>query len=95
MKVRFTSLGVRVRLDDLELARLERGESLSVGVNWAGGGWNLTLFPDLEGVQGEAGSLRVGLGGLLTELGDPAREGVQLAGPPRVDIEKDFGPQHA
>lgn len=95
MKVRFTSRGVRVRIDDLELARLQRGESLSVGVNWVGGGWSLTLDPAAIGLQGEAGTLRVGLHGLLSELADPAREGVQLAGPPCVDIEKDFGPQHA
>lgn len=95
MKVRFTSRGVRVRIDDLELARLQRGESLSLGVDWAGGGWSLTLDPSALGLQGEAGSLRVGLSDLLPELADPAREGVQLAGPPRVDVEKDFGPEHA
>lgn len=95
MKVRFTARGVRVRLDDLELLRLERGESLSVVAEWPGGGWTLTLDPQSSGITGEGGRLSVGLSGLLEQLSDPAREGVTLAGPPRVDVEKVFGPQHA
>ena len=95
MKVRLTSRGLRVRLDDLELAALNRGEALEVAATWPGGGWSLTLDPQAgEGTAGSGGELRVGLRGLLAALNDPAREGVRLDGPPRVDIEKDFGPQH-
>lgn len=94
MKVRMTARGVRVRLDDLELAALARGEALSLGLGWAGGGWTLTLDPHGDGVTGEGGHLNVGIAARLAELADPAQEGVTLSGPPRVDVEKDFGPQH-
>ncbi|MBZ9753243.1 hypothetical protein K7W42_20610 [Deinococcus sp. HMF7604] len=94
MKVRFTPGRVRVRLDDLELAALVRSEALSVAVAWPGGGWTLTLNPQAEGLQGEGGGLVVGLRSRLPTLLDPVEEGVTLPGPPRVVIEKDFGPQH-
>ncbi|GMA15676.1 hypothetical protein E5F05_21035 [Deinococcus metallilatus] len=95
MKVRFTSGRVRVRLDDLEVAALGRGERLVARVAWPGGGWSLTLDPASDGVAGEGGILTVGLRVLLAELLEEAREGVTLPGPPRVDVEKDYGPQHA
>ncbi|GAA5533779.1 hypothetical protein [Deinococcus aluminii] len=95
MKVRFTSGRVRVRLDDLEVAALGRGERLAARVDWPGGGWSLTLDPASDGVAGEGGTLTVGLRALLPELLEEAREGVTLPGPPRVDVEKDYGPQHA
>lgn len=95
MKVRFTSRGVRVRIDDLQLAALERGERLTLETRWEGGGWALSLDPLSDGVSGADGRLRVGIRRLLPQLTDPAHEGVTLAGPPRVDVEKDFGPQHA
>lgn len=95
MKVRFASGGIRVRLDDLEVAALERGERLRAEVAWPGGGWTLGLDPASDGVRGEGGALVVGLQKLLPELLDDAREGVILPGPPRVAVEKDYGPQHA
>lgn len=94
MKVRFTSGKVRVRLDDLEVAALSRGEVLEARVEWPGGGWTLTLDPSANGVSGQEGVLTVGLRTLLLELLDAAREGVTLPGAPRVDVEKDYGPQH-
>jgi hypothetical protein len=94
MKIRFTGGRVRVRLDDLEAASLGRGERLETGVNWPDGGWSLTLDPLSGGVQGTAGHLTVGLKDVLPTLLDPAHEGVTLPGPPRVDVEKDYGPQH-
>ncbi|GGM11183.1 hypothetical protein [Deinococcus aerophilus] len=94
MKIRFTSRGVRVRIDDLELAALIRGERLTVQVDWPAGGWMLNLDPHGDGVQGSGGHLNIGLRGCLALLTDPQREGVTLDGPPRVDVEKDFGPQH-
>ncbi len=95
MKVRFTRRGVRVRIDDLELAALQRGEMLNLETLWPGGGWTLGLDPLSDGVSGIGGHLVVGIRSLLPELAEPAREGVMLPGPPRVDVEKDFGPQHA
>lgn len=95
MKVRLTSRGLRVRLDDLELAALNRGEPLEVATTWPGGGWRLVLDPRSGALAGEGGELRVGVRGVLAALNDPAREGVRVDGPPRVDIEKDFGPQHS
>ncbi|UQN07539.1 hypothetical protein [Deinococcus sp. QL22] len=94
MKIRFTAGRVRVRLDDLETASLARGEQLETGVTWAEGGWSLILDPLGVGVRGEAGRLTVGLKDVLPTLLDPAQEGVALPGPPRVDVEKDYGPQH-
>ena len=63
-------------------------------VGWPGGGWTLTLDPHGDTLSGSAGHLRVGLRARLPELLDPAQEGVTLNGPPRVTVEKDFGPQH-
>ncbi|MDB5046293.1 MAG: hypothetical protein JWQ08_2343 [Deinococcus sp.] len=94
MKIRFTAGRVRVRLDDLETAGLARGEQLKTAVNWPDGGWSLTLDPLETGVRGVAGGLTVGLKDLLPTLLDSAQEGVTLPGPPRVDVEKDYGPQH-
>ncbi|ACO47388.1 hypothetical protein DEDE109153_14730 [Deinococcus deserti] len=94
MKVRFTARGVRVRIDDLELAALQRGEAQTTGVDWDGGGWSLTLDPQSDSVTGRGPLLEVGLRLLLPDLLDPSREGVTLSGPVRVDVEKDFGPQH-
>jgi hypothetical protein len=95
MKVRFTDGRVRVRIDDLELAALQAGTALRVQVPWAGGGWSLTLDPALSHTTGEDGHLRVGVQDVLEALSDPEREGVILAGPPSVNVEKDYGPQHA
>ncbi|GGS38455.1 hypothetical protein GCM10008961_32410 [Deinococcus knuensis] len=94
MKVRFTPGRVRARIDDLELAALTRGEVLETRVEWPGGGWTLQLDPHTDVLEGRAGSLRAGLLGQLSTLNDPAHEGVTLNGPPRVTVEKDFGPQH-
>lgn len=94
MKVRFTRQGVRVRIDDPELAALRRGERLTLETSWSGGGWALSLDPLSDGVSGLGGDLSVGLKSLLPTLAEPAREGVTLRGPPRVEVEKDFGPAH-
>ncbi len=94
MKVRLTSRGLRVRIDDLELAALQRGEVLTVASSWEGGGWSLSLDPRQETLTGQAGALRVGVSGVLGELADPQHEGVTLAGPPQITVEKEFGPQH-
>ncbi len=95
MKVRFTPGRVRVRIDDLELAALQRGEPLHAHVGWPGGGWTLILDPSGHDVAGDGGTLAVGLALLMAQLSDPAQEGVTISGEPRVIVEKDFGPQHA
>ena len=97
MKVRFTGRGVRVRIDDLELAALLRGEVLELTLAWAEGegGWSVRLDPaGPPGVSGAGGALLVGLQGALGDLQDPAQEGVTLQGAASVRVEKDFGPQH-
>ncbi|WP_102126109.1 hypothetical protein [Deinococcus planocerae] len=95
MKVRFVPGRVRVRLDDLEVAALALGDTVTVRVEWPSGGWAVVLDPAATGVSGEGGTLTVGLHGLLPDLVDGGEEGVELPGPPRVSVEKDYGPQHA
>ncbi|AWN22121.1 hypothetical protein DKM44_01755 [Deinococcus irradiatisoli] len=94
MKIRWTTRRVRVRLDDLEVAALLGGEVLEAGLSWPGGGWRLVLDPAATGVQGEGQTLRVGLRGELGPLADPRQEGLSLSGPPAVDVEKDYRPEH-
>ncbi|THF85186.1 hypothetical protein E7T09_16915 [Deinococcus sp. KSM4-11] len=95
MKVRFTDGRIRVRIDDLELAALGQGHVLRVQVPWSGGGWSLTLDPLLDRVIGDEGRLRVGVKDVLEVLDAPEREGVTISGPPKISVEKDYGPQHA
>jgi hypothetical protein len=95
MKVRWTGRAVRVRIDDLELAQLGAGQPLHLTLAWPGGGWTLALLPaQADGVSGQAGQLRVGLAGSLAQLQASGTEGVRVDGAVRVDVEKDFGPQH-
>jgi hypothetical protein len=94
MKIRWTSRSLRVRLDDLEVAALRRGEALETRLDWPGGGWLLRLDPSSDGVQGEGAEISIGLASQLAWLADPQTEGVRLSGPPRVDVEKDYRPAH-
>lgn len=94
MKIRWTARSIRVRLDDLEVNALLAGQPLSATVSWPGGGWSLELLPQLVGVRGEGTTLQVGLQGHLAQLTDFASEGVTLEGPPRIDIQKDYRPEH-
>lgn len=95
MKVRWTGRAVRVRIDDLELAGLARGETLTLTLGWPGGGWRLTLDPaQPDAASGQDGALWVGLAGSLPTLLEPGHEGVRIAGEVPVTIEKDFGPEH-
>ena len=54
----------------------------------------MVLDPQAVGVAGQATTLTVGLRGELANLADPQTEGVSLIGPPRVDVEKDYRPEH-
>ncbi|GAA4009198.1 hypothetical protein GCM10022631_21920 [Deinococcus rubellus] len=94
MKIRWTARSVRVRLDDLEVAALISGQMLQARLDWPGGGWRVVLDPQAVGVSGEGTTLTVGLRGELAYLADPQTEGVGLIGPPRVDVEKDYRPEH-
>ena len=94
MKLRWTTRSLRVRLDDLEVAALLTGQVLDAELRWPGGGWRVRLDPQRSGVTGEGGSLMIGLAGKLDTLADAHTEGVRLDGPPRVDVEKDFRPEH-
>lgn len=94
MKIRWTGRSMRVRLDDLEVAALLKGERLEARLTWPGGGWHLILDPQAVGVSGQGAALTVGLSGELANLADPQTEGVSLSGPPRVDVEKDYRPDH-
>lgn len=94
MKIRWTPRSLRVRLDDLEVAALLGGERLEAALNWPGGGWRVVLDPRSSEVVGEGSSLTVGLSGSLAQLADPHSEGVRLGGPLRVDVEKDYRPEH-
>ncbi len=90
MKIRWTTGSVRVRLDELEVNTLLMGEPLSSTLAWPGGGWHIDLLPRERGVRGEGLQLRVGLADVLADLTNFAYEGVSLAGPPRIDIQKDY-----
>ena len=94
MKIRWTPKGVRVRLDDLEVAALLAGQVLEAALDWAGGGWRVILDPMRTGVAGQGAALTVGLSTELALLADPQREGVVFPGPPRVTVEKDYRPEH-
>ncbi|AZI43174.1 hypothetical protein EHF33_10850 [Deinococcus psychrotolerans] len=94
MKLRWTSRSLRVRLDDLEVAALLGGERLEAALNWPGGGWRVVLDPHSAEVVGDGPRLTVGLQGSLAQLADPHTEGVRLSGPVRVDVEKDYRPEH-
>lgn len=94
MKVRFVTGRVRVRLDDLELAALERGETLQVAAPWTGGGWHLELDPQQAVTSGTAGHLCIGLQEHLPDL-VAAEEGIEFVWQGlKVSVQKDFGPQH-
>lgn len=94
MKIRWTTRSVRVRLDDLEVAALIGGARLEAWLDWPGGGWRVVLDPQESGVSGQGPVLTVGLRGELANLTDPQTKGVSLSGPPRVDVEKDYRPEH-
>ncbi|MGI8748585.1 MAG: hypothetical protein ACR2J4_09605 [Deinococcus sp.] len=94
MKVRWTSNGVRLRLDDLEVGELWSGRTLEARLEWPGGGWSVTLDPGSDGVQGEAGRLKVGLRRELPQLLDPRQEGVTVGGVVEARVEKDYRPEH-
>lgn len=94
MKVRFQQKGVRIRIDDLELARLQQGQRLELHLRWPGGGWQVTVDPQQSGLECRGAHVIVGIQDRLAELLKPEQEGIRLQGDVTVDLEKDFGPGH-
>ena len=106
MKVRFSDNRIRIRVDDLEVAALERGEEVRARTQWVGGGWEVVLDPLVSQTMGEHGLLRIGLLEVLPEFlasgmsdSDEAslrQDGLVLVWPnmPKIMLQKDFGPQH-
>lgn len=96
MKIRWTKRAVRLRIDDLELAALKRGETLREEVELPGGGWSVSLTVGASAdLAARGGDLVAVLGAdEFTALCDEAREGIERDGPPRFQVEKDFLPLH-
>jgi hypothetical protein len=99
MKVRWTGDSLRLRITPAELAALERGEAVSEGLAFPGGGaWSLRLDPTAEaaGVAWAEGAVRVGLTRAdVRRLAEPAAEGVYPHTPElRLVVEKDFPCAH-
>lgn len=94
MKARFVSERLRLRLDDLELADLQRGEALTVSISWSAGGWSVRLDPLASQTVGVGGDLSIGLATVLPEL-LAASEGIELQYQGlKISIQKDFLPEH-
>jgi hypothetical protein len=99
MKVRWTGESLRLRITPAELAALERGEEVSEGLAFPGGGtWSVRLDPtaDAAGVAWVEGSVRVALAPAdVRALAAPEAEGVYPHAPSlRLLVEKDFPCAH-
>ena len=99
MKVRWTGDSLRLRITPAELAALERGEPVSAGLAFpGGGGWAVRLDPAAEraGVAWAGGVVRVGLtADDVRRLAAPDAEGVYPQAPGlRLLVEKDFPCAH-
>ncbi|WP_146237242.1 DUF7009 family protein [Deinococcus yavapaiensis] len=96
MKVRWTKRAVRLRIDDLELAALQRGETLREEVRLVGGAWSMSLTvggnADLAARGGDF--VAVLSADEFASLCDETREGVEREGAPKLLVEKDFLPAH-
>jgi hypothetical protein len=99
MKVRWTGESLRLRITPAELAALERGDTVSEGLAFPGGGaWSVRLDPTAEtaGVAWVEGAVRVGLAPAdVRRLAAPDAEGVYPHTPRlRLLVEKDFPCAH-
>jgi len=96
MKIRWTRRTLRVRLDDLETAALAQGRTLEESVRFPGGAWSVQLGVSREAALGmRDGVLWVALDAAeLSRLLDPASDGIEREGRPRLMVEKDLLPQH-
>ena len=99
MKVRWTGDSRRLRITPGELAALERGEPVSEGLAFpGGGGWAVRLDPAAEraGVAWAGGVARVALtADDVRRLAAPDAEGVYPHTPElRLLVEKDFPCAH-
>jgi len=99
MKVRWTSDSLRLRITPAELAALERGEVVTEGVAFSGGGgWSVLLDPSARepGVAWTEGRVRVAVAPAdVRRLAEPDVEGVYRHDPAlRLLVEKDFPCAH-
>jgi hypothetical protein len=99
MKVRWTGDSLRLRITPGELAALERGEAVSEGLAFpGGGGWRIRLDPTagVAGVAWAEGVVCVGLARAdVRRLAAPDAEGVYPHTPRlRLLVEKDFPCAH-
>src|SRR5262245_58096247 len=99
MKVRWTSDSLRLRITPGELAALERGEPVSEGLAFAGGGeWSVLLDPTAAEpeVAWTRGVVRVGVAPAdVRRLAAPDVEGVyRHQADLRLLVEKDFPCAH-
>ena len=99
MKVRWTGESLRLRITPGELAALERGEPVSEGLAFPGGGaWSVRLDPTATaaGVAWVGGAVRVALAPAdVRRLAAPDAEGVYPHTPDmRLLVEKDFPCAH-
>ena len=101
MKVRWTSVGVRLRITPTELAALRQGACLAESLDVGGAiVWSVELCSGGETrLVGEPGKLALTLSaGDIDRLAEPATEGVYFeaagAAPLRYYVEKDFPCAH-
>ena len=99
MKVRWTGESLRLRITPGELAALERGQPVSEGLAFPGGGaWSVRLDPTAHaaGVAWVGGAVRVALAPAdVRRLAAPDAEGVYPHTPDmRLLVEKDFPCAH-
>lgn len=99
MKVRWTGDSLRLRITPGELAALERGDAVSEGIAFpGGGGWSVRLDPaaGAPGVAWDGGGVHVGLAAAdVRRLAAPDVEGVYPRVPGlRLMVEKDFPCAH-
>ena len=95
MKIRWTARRLRLRLDDLEVAALRRGEAVTEALAWPELGWRVELRAgETTGLQASGGTLSVVLAPADLAALDVGEDGLSVEGPVRVRVEKDYRPEH-
>ncbi|AFZ68131.1 DUF7009 family protein [Deinococcus peraridilitoris] len=94
MKIRWTRRTLRLRLDDLESAALQRGETLRERIHFPGGDWSVELRGAQESELGmRDGVLQVTLDEDELRLFARQREdGIEREGQPRLLVEQERRP---
>ncbi len=96
MKIRWSARRVRLRLDDLEVGALQRGEAVTETLAWPDLGWVVRVqVGDATQVAAGGGALSVQLSAAdLAALGAD-EDGLTLTGAVRVQVQQDYRPEHA